>query len=538
VKSTFSTGVLTADDRLFVRARIALCAALLVLAPLLVLFDVRFPNGRSEILMYLFLLGLMSLVTAIQWIDLRRHGHLNPSGLMLALVPDVVSVAGLTYLFAAYGDAFYPVVVLMPVGYALVVSRRHALVASVASAAAYVIGQALVVPVTAVDLLLLLLKAAAVPLITVLVSVSVGKRDRRGQATAQVAAENQEMNERLRRDISELQAVGRISDIIHSSLELEDTSADVLDVLAEVVGIESCSLLVIDKENSETLFSASLGEIASTHLPEIETGIPSTTDTPFSCISIYENARAVVLFCAGAEDIERLDDNDKIVLSAVASELVVGVENSHLYRLTRHMSITDELTGLYNYRYLQQRLDEEIGRARRYNSHLSLLMIDADDFKGFNDAYGHVAGDLALGQLAEVLKASVREIDIVARYGGEEFSIALPQTDSSGAFVVAEKVREAVRTHSFVDAKGEPCSGLTVSIGLATFPSHANDKDSLLRESDDALYRAKNGGKNRVRTPRRPGSHEDAAGEGQDLALATPNHAVTDPERADEWTGD
>jgi len=128
-----------------------------------------------------------------------------------------------------------------------------------------------------------------------------------------------------------------------------------------------------------------------------------------------------------------------------------------------------------------------------------------------------------------VLSGAVREIDIVARYGGEEFSIALPQTDAAGAFVVAEKVREAVRTHQFKDTLGVQCCSLTVSIGLATYPTHAPDKDALLREADDALYRAKNGGKDRVRTPLRQPLREQAAETGVSLDST---------ENPDEWTGD
>lgn len=514
-----------ADDRLFVRARLALSAALALLAPLLVAFGVRFPHGREEILMYAALVGLLCAVTAFQWIDLKRHGQLTSAWLMWALIPDMVSFSGLTYLFAQYGDAFYPVVVLLPVGYALVASRQQALLAAVAMSAAYVVGQVLLIQTSAIDLLLMTAKAAAVPWIAILVSVSVSKRDERGEESAQAVAENLEINELLRRDIFELQAVSQITDIIHSSLELESVSSDVLDVLAENIGIETCSLLVIDKERSETLFSATLGEIAAADLPDATAATSALSDAPFSCIPVFENARAVVLFCAAAHDIEAMDHRGRIVLTAVASELVVGVENSRLYRLTRHMAITDELTSLYNYRYLQQRLDEEIGRARRYGSYLSLLMIDADDFKSYNDAQGHVAGDVALGALAKVLGSTVREIDIVARYGGEEFSIVLPQTDAAGAFVVAEKVREAVRIHKFPDAEGHPCCALTVSIGLATFPTHAHDKDQLLRAADDALYRAKNGGKNRVRTPQ-PRQEQGSA------------PAEPGGEAPDEWTGD
>jgi diguanylate cyclase (GGDEF)-like protein len=206
---------------------------------------------------------------------------------------------------------------------------------------------------------------------------------------------------------------------------------------------------------------------------------------------------------------QRLSSADMLLLGAVSSQLVVAVENSHLFGLTRVLAITDELTGLYNYRELQARLTQELDRAVRYESPLSILMIDADGFKGYNDEHGHIAGDRALAALGEILRTSVREVDFVARYGGEEFTVILPETDAAGAFVVAEKIREAVDGHEFPDEHGRPCCGLTVSVGVASYPAHAVDKEALLREADSALYRAKAEGKDRVRTPQRPrGSSE------------------------------
>jgi diguanylate cyclase (GGDEF)-like protein len=177
---------------------------------------------------------------------------------------------------------------------------------------------------------------------------------------------------------------------------------------------------------------------------------------------------------------------------------VVAVENSRLYRLTKHLAITDELTDLYNYRYLQQRLDEEIGRADRYHKRLALLMIDLDDFKRVNDSHGHLVGDIVLAEVGQVLKGVVREVDVVARYGGEEFTVILPETDAAGALFVAEKIREAIGGHRFADAEGSRTIHLTASVGLTSYPVHASDKESLLRTADHAVYQAKATGKDRV----------------------------------------
>jgi diguanylate cyclase (GGDEF)-like protein len=249
-------------------------------------------------------------------------------------------------------------------------------------------------------------------------------------------------------------------------------------------------------------------------------------DEHLTCAPIFDHGSTMVLFCTTAEAFRQFSAEERLVLSAVASELVVAVENSRLYKLTSRLAVTDELTGLANYRHLQQRLDQELARAERFGKPLSLLMFDADDFKAFNDSHGHVAGDVALAELGPIIRGLVREVDLVARYGGEEFSVVLPETDAAGAFIVAEKIRESVELHRFPDADGRRTCSLTVSIGLATYPTHSQDKDSLLRESDDALYQAKNGGKNRVRAPQH---HPDAP------VAAVPARSADSS--TDEWTG-
>jgi diguanylate cyclase (GGDEF)-like protein len=160
--------------------------------------------------------------------------------------------------------------------------------------------------------------------------------------------------------------------------------------------------------------------------------------------------------------------------------------------------ILDELTELYNYRYFRDRVVQEVRRGQRFGLGLSLLMLDADDFKAFNDRHGHVQGNKALRRLARVLKESVREVDVVTRYGGEEFAIILPATLRRGALTVAEKIRASVeaRLKRGVALQAEEC--FTVSIGTATLPSDAADSVDLIKKADAALYRAKRLGKNRV----------------------------------------
>jgi diguanylate cyclase (GGDEF)-like protein len=156
-------------------------------------------------------------------------------------------------------------------------------------------------------------------------------------------------------------------------------------------------------------------------------------------------------------------------------------------------AITDGLTGLYNHRYLHERLEEELRRARRRKSALSVLFLDCDHFKAYNDSYGHKAGDAALGRIARIVETCSRRVDLAARYGGEEFVLALIDTDAAQALAIAERIRAQVEASTLKG--GQP---LTVSIGVAAFPQNAAARDELLDKADWAMYMAKGAGRNRV----------------------------------------
>ncbi len=186
------------------------------------------------------------------------------------------------------------------------------------------------------------------------------------------------------------------------------------------------------------------------------------------------------------------------ILTTFAAQASLIVENARLLKKTQDMAIRDGLTSLFNRRHFQTELDRRISLARRRNAPLSLLMLDVDDFKHYNDANGHFLGDMALRTIGSILVNNTRGADICARYGGEEFVVILPETDCRGAKKVAEKIRTAVEQASFEGEESQPGGRLTVSVGIACFPSDAKESIFLIDRADKAMYHAKRTGKNRV----------------------------------------
>ena len=171
----------------------------------------------------------------------------------------------------------------------------------------------------------------------------------------------------------------------------------------------------------------------------------------------------------------------------------IAIENANLY----WQATTDRMTKLFSHHYFQQNLEDEIARAHRYGTTLSLIMFDIDHFKKFNDTYGHLQGDLIIKEIAKILRASVRTIDFTARYGGEEYAVILPEVNLKGAVVVAERIRRTIEAHSFSGEEGPLF--VTVSIGVAEFkPARMRSASQLIADADKALYQSKEMGRNRV----------------------------------------
>ncbi|HVM32953.1 MAG TPA: diguanylate cyclase [bacterium] len=216
------------------------------------------------------------------------------------------------------------------------------------------------------------------------------------------------------------------------------------------------------------------------------------TDPPFleglNQVSKLLNRLGLVFF----ENSMRLKDEE------LSDQDVLAIEYALLYERTRQMAITDRLTGLYNFGYFLDRLKEERIRADRYHRLLSLILLDIDHFKKYNDTNGHPAGNEVLKRIAAILKEEAREVDIVARYGGEEMVIILPETSRRSAHELAERIRARIEQSLFPRMETQPLRRITVSAGVATFPVDAATEDDLIKKADKSLYQAKSKGRNQV----------------------------------------
>lgn len=215
------------------------------------------------------------------------------------------------------------------------------------------------------------------------------------------------------------------------------------------------------------------------------------------CLPLLSYTNRLGVLCFYRKDSETFTAEETSLLSAFARLTAQAVENARLYARLEEEARTDTLTGLYNRRVFDGRMEEEHRRAKRYGKPYAIALLDIDYFKRINDDYGHPAGDAVLVQLSRILTLQVRDVDTVARYGGEEFIVIFPEISGSVAKEIAERMRRAVAETAFLLPDGQQIN-ITVSIGVSCFPNCAADVETAINTADQALYAAKQSGRNRV----------------------------------------
>jgi len=226
---------------------------------------------------------------------------------------------------------------------------------------------------------------------------------------------------------------------------------------------------------------------------------------------LFRSDKIAGLLAVVLDEDRPFDDADKDLLSLLAVHTSSAITNLHVFQEVESLAVTDDLTHIYNYRFMKAALSREVERASRYSQVFSILMLDVDHLKRYNERFGHLQGSALLKRLARILSERSRAIDLVAKYGGDEFLIILPQTRPDGALAMAKRLVAAVAAEPFSHCEpGE----ITISIGVASFPQHGATMEALLAASDEALFRAKDAGRNCVLAadgPGQPGRIPEAA---------------------------
>jgi diguanylate cyclase (GGDEF)-like protein len=330
--------------------------------------------------------------------------------------------------------------------------------------------------------------------------------------------------EKMQRNVAELSTLQRVSKIINSTLDLDQVMDLAIDVIVGTMGVSSCAIMLVEEDNNNLNLEASRGlleqcetkdnlniskckfaaEALKSKRPVIynevpeeikkNMGIPELKSGIAVPLKLREDVIGIIV-AVNTLMIHSFTKDDERFLTTLANQVAIALENARIYNRMEEMAIKDGLTQLYNHSHFQETLFEEINRATRYDQALSLLMLDIDNFKDFNDTYGHPVGDEVLKSLAKTLQDITRDIDTVARYGGEEFTIILPETTIGGAKEVACRINQAVR--DMIIEENDLKLSVTVSIGAATYNSDLSQKE-LINNADKALYRAKESGKDKT----------------------------------------
>ncbi len=335
---------------------------------------------------------------------------------------------------------------------------------------------------------------------------------------ASIALQNARLYSLEQQRARQLQAINAIAQQTTAVLELEELLARVCELIQTAFRVSHVSLFL--REDRDLVLRAHHGTLT----PRIPQGgrFPANTEPWASmlagdssaaetdtrnapakffdesasriCIPLVSFGQTLGILALDSALPDAFRDGDLQSLESVADICATAIQNAHYVERVKQLAYLDGLTGIFNRRFFELRIMEEIERARRYETGMAIIMADIDHFKQLNDEFGHVLGDEVLRQVSSLFHQQVRRIDVVCRYGGEEFCVLLTQANSEQAMSIAEKLRKIVAGWQF---PGVPCT-VTISAGVAAYPAHGATRDQLVKAADAALYAAKQAGRNQV----------------------------------------
>jgi diguanylate cyclase (GGDEF)-like protein len=355
-------------------------------------------------------------------------------------------------------------------------------------------------------------------------------------AHLEAARELQRDRQRKKRSHDALKVTGRrleiLTDIVktaNSILEPRRVIETIMERVQQLIPSEAWSMLMVDEQRQELTFELALGEkgkdvsplrvkigegvagwVALTGHPTIVNDVAKDPrfsmkfdkETQFKTRSILaapliSRGRTIgVVEIINAKG-GRFTKQDLDLLLTLVEPCAIAIENAILFQRAEQLTITDDLTQLFNSRYLNLYMGRELKRCKRHGIPLSVIFMDLDGFKGINDNHGHLAGSRTLTEVGTILAKAVRESDILARYGGDEFVVVLPETPTSGALVIAERIRKNIEAHPFLAEEGLNAH-ISASLGVASYPDHGLSPEGLIQKADQAMYRVKEKNKNGI----------------------------------------
>ena len=343
--------------------------------------------------------------------------------------------------------------------------------------------------------------------------------------------ENKKLKATLKQVKKELAFFINVGKLLTSTLELNKVTEIIVANVQKIVSVEAWSLLLTDDKMGELYCAVTKGSYLPGELKDVRlkigegiAGIAAERGKPVIVRDVLKDKRCSKYF----KDVKGLAPKDVLCIPIMSKKNIIGVlelvnkkndriftkneqelllkfadqasmaiERASLYHKMANLAITDDLTKLFNLRYLYRVLDTEVKRCRRYHSTFAIIFLDLDSFKLVNDTHGHLIGSKTLVEVARMLAGSLRDVDIIARYGGDEFVIVLPHTTVEMAYKIAARIQNDINRHSFLTDEGLSLK-ITASFGVAGYPDHAGDETELLRIADGAMYTAKGMGRNRV----------------------------------------